>query len=459
MLTKSIIKKEMENLKNTTQKIGWKTAASLVIANMIGVGVFTSLGFQLAAVQNTWSIILLWVIGGGLALIGAFTYAELGTHFKESGGDYIFLSRIFHPFAGYLYAWISLTVGFSAPIAISAMAMTGYLGAINPELYELFNRALWGFQGYGIDFTFTIGSLLGIIIIVLLTAVHSISVGQSGKFQAASTLLKLAFVFALIAIGFIMLPMEGNAQNYTASWQQEILLPGFAVSLIYVSYAYTGWNSAAYIIDEIDDPRKNLPKALIWGTLLVTVLYILLQIVFLRHATVTQLDGQVEVASISFANIFTENGAYWVSIFIAIQLIATISGYLWVGSRITYAMAKENPLWRSLAVKTEKGIPVRALWAQGIISIFLTLTGTFEQVLLYASFTLQLMGTLTVASLLWLKRAPNTYKSPFRPWLQIIYILFSFWVLGFMLLDKPYESFIGLAIVVVGGLTYFLNKK
>lgn len=421
-----------------SQKIGWKTAAAIVISNMIGTGVFTSLGFQLADVQNTWSIILLWTIGGMLALIGAFTYAELGTHFKESGGDYIFLSRIIHPFAGYLYAWISLTIGFAAPIAISAMAMTHYLSPINESIFT---------------------DWFGITIIILITAVHSVSVGQSGRFQAISTVVKLVFVLGLIALGFYNAPSEVNSLNFDSSWQSEIFLPGFAISLIYVTYAYTGWNSAAYIVDEIEDPRNNLPKALLIGTVVVMLLYIVLQLVFLRHAGVSDLAGNVEVADIAFTKLFGRSGGFWVSVFIAIQLVATISGYLWVGSRITFAMAKENPLWNVLACKNSNGIPVRALWAQAIISIALTMTGTFEQVMLYASFALQLMGTLTVGSLLLLKRSGNTFTSPLRPYLQIIYIAFSIWVLGFMLYGQPYESFIGLAFVAVGGITYFLQSK
>ncbi len=426
----------MSETTNHTQKIGWKTAAAIVISNMIGTGVFTSLGFQIADIKNTWSIILLWFIGGMLGLIGAFTYAELGTRFKESGGDYIYLSRIFHPFAGYLYAWISLTVGFSGPIAISALAMTSYLSPINPVIFT---------------------DWFGIGIILLVTLIHSVSVGQSERFQQYSTILKIAFVFVLIALGFYFIPVENTALNYSASWKEELFLPGFAVSLIYVSYAYTGWNSAAYITDEIEDPDKNLPKALIPAAIFVTVVYILLQIVFLRHASVDQLSNNVEVAMISFSNVLGENGGFWVSIFIGIQLIATISGYLWVGSRISFAMAKENPLWKSIAVKNKNGIPVRALWLQGIIAVILTLTGTFEQVMLYASFALQLMGTLTVASLLWLERKEGTYHSPGRPWFQYIFILFSIFVLGFMLKEQPYESMIGIGFVVVGGITYFLQ--
>ena len=318
------------------------------------------------------------------------------------------------------------------------MAMTHYLSPINESIFT---------------------NWFGIGIILLITAVHSVSVGQSGRFQAISTVVKLAFVIGLIALGFSYAPAEVNSLSFDSKWQSEMFLPGFAVSLIYVTYAYTGWNSAAYIVDEIEDPRNNLPKALLIGTIVVLILYILLQIVFLRHAGVNDLAGNVEVADIAFTNLFGRSGGFWVSVFIALQLVATISGYLWVGSRITFAMAQENPLWKQLAFKNANGIPVRALWAQAIISIVLTMTGTFEQVLLYASFALQLMGTLTIGSLLMLKRSGDTFRSPLKPYLQIIYILFSIWVLGFMLYEQPYESFIGLAFVAVGGVTYFFQSK
>lgn len=422
---------------HTQQKIGWKTAMGLVIASMIGTGVFTSLGFQLAAVQNSWSIVLLWVLGGFVALIGAFTYAELGTHFKESGGDYIFLSRIFHPIVGYIYAWTSLTVGFSAPIAIAALAMVGYLAPLSPNI---FNQ--W----------------FAIAIILLVTTFHSISVKRSGQFQDASTLLKVLFVISLIMIGFFVFPQSENALQWSSSWKSEVLIPGFAVSLIYVTYAYTGWNSAAYIIGEIKNPIKDLPKALIGGTLIVTIMYVLLQIVFLRHASLGELKNQVEIGTIAFSNIL-DDGAVWVSVFIAIQLIATISSYLWIGSRIIYAMASEHPLWKPIVFRNRNGIPTRTLWLQAGISIALTLTGTFEQVLLYAGFVLQMMGTLTIASLLWVKRKEETFRSPGRPVLQIIYILFSIWVLGFMLIDKPVESLMGLGIVAVGAVTYYIRPE
>ncbi len=420
------------------QKIGWKTAAALVISSMIGTGVFTSLGFQLTDIQNTWSIVLIWVLGGVFALIGAFTYAELGTNFDESGGDYIFLSKLIHPLVGYVYAWTSLTVGFTAPIAISVMAMQSYLSPINPAIFNA-----W----------------FGVAVILVLAAIHSVSLGQSGRFHNVSTAIKIGFILTLIILGFSYVPVQENAIDLSGAWQGEILLPGFAVALVFVTYAYTGWNAAAYIVDEIKDVRRNLPKALIIGSVIVTLLYVLMQVVFLKHASITQLSGNVEVAFIAFKNLFGAEKGNWVSYFIAVQLIATISGYLWTGSRITFAMAKDHSLWSRLAIKNKNDIPVRALWFQAIVSILLTLTGTFEQVLLYASFVLQLMGTLTVASIFWLKGRKDAYRSPLRPFLQIAFILFSLWILGYMLFERPRESAIGLLFVATGVGTYFMSKR
>jgi len=420
------------------QKIGWKTAAALVISSMIGTGIFTSLGFQLTDIQNTWSIVLIWALGGVFALIGAFTYAELGTNFDESGGDYIFLSKLIHPLVGYVYAWTSLTVGFTAPIAISVMAMQSYLNPIDPSIFN---------------------EWFGVVVILVLAAVHSVSLGQSGKFHNVSTAIKIGFILTLIILGFWYLPVQENAIDLSSSWQDEIFLPGFAVALVFVTYAYTGWNAAAYIVDEINDVRRNLPKALIVGSAVVTILYVLVQVVFLKHASVDQLSGNVEVAFIAFKNLFGAEKGNWVSYFIAIQLIATISGYLWTGSRITFAMSKDHSLWRKLAVKNNNGIPVRALWFQAVVSILLTLTGTFEEVLLYASFVLQLMGTLTVASIFWLKGRTGAYKSPLKPFLQIAFILFSLWILGYMLFERPRESAIGLLFVASGVGTYFMSRR
>ena len=419
------------------KKITIYTASAIVVANMIGTGVFTSIGFQLSAVQNTWSILLLWLLGGLLALFGAFAYAELGTHFKESGGDYIYLSRVFHPLMGYLSAWAGLTVGFSAPVALAAMAFTKYLSpfGLNGNIY------------------------LAIGIILLIGLLHSFTIRHSSKLQNFSTLIKIGFIVLLVVTGFLIQGNVNTALNWSNSWKHEVMQSGFAVSMVYVAFAYTGWNAAAYVVDEIEDPSKNLPRALIGSTLFVAIVYILFQLVLMKNASVTQLQGKEEVTFIAFDNLLGSAGGKWVSIFIAIQLVATISSYLWVGPRVTWAMASENKLWKPLAKKNKHGIPVAAIWAHVTISILLTLTGSFERILLYAGFVLQLMGSLTVATSLFLpKNNDATFKSPFKPVLQILFLLFNAWVLVFTLIDRPAESLIGLAVLGLGGIIYYFDK-
>ena len=419
------------------KKIGLLTASSIVVANMIGTGVFTSVGYQLSSVQNTWGILLLWLAGGLISLFGAFAYAELGTHFKESGGDYIYLSRLFHPVLGYLSAWAGLTVGFSAPVALAAIAFTKYLAPFG------LNNNVW----------------LAIGVIVLIGLMHSFTIRHSSRFQNYSTFIKVAFIVCLIVIGFVLPGGSANAVNLSNSWQHEILKPGFAVSMVFVAFAYTGWNAAAYVADEIDTPAKNLPRALIGSTLFVAVVYILFQYVLLKNATVSQLQGKAEVTFISFTNLLGSNGGKWVSVFIAIQLIATVSSYLWVGPRVTWAMARENKLWKPLSKKNKHGIPVAAVWLHVLISIFLVLTGSFERVLLYAGFVLQLMASLTVATSLFIKDPKaETFKTPLKPWLQIIFLAFNAWVLVFTLIDRPVESLIGIGILLAGLIVYFFDK-
>jgi amino acid transporter len=420
-----------------THKIGWKTAFMLVISNMVGTGVFTSLGYQLVEVQNVWSIVLLWILGGVLALIGAFTFAELGTHYNKSGGDYVFISEGFSPFWGYLSAWTSLIVGFSAPVAIAGLAMEAYLSPFH------ITNLRWYI----------------VLVIVGVSLFHTLSLKHSSFFQISATVFKLLFVLFLLGVGLWFPSTENNALNLETSFLSEISKSGFAVSLLYVTYAYTGWNAAAYIVGEIRNPQKDLPRALILGTLFVMMVYVLLQVVFLKFGTLLQLEGQAEVAIISVQNVLGKSSMPWISAGIGLQLIATMSSYVWIGPRIIHAMAKHYSLWNWLRPLNAHDIPVRAVWFQCLVILILLLSGSLQQVLIYTSFLLQLMGTLAVASFLKIKRNSNGFKSPWSPFIQYFYVVFSLFVLAFIIYDKPFESIIGLGILVFGAFTYFISKK
>lgn len=410
---------------------------AIVIANMIGTGVFTTLGFQLEAVQSTFSIVLLWLLGGVIALMGAFSYAEIGTHLPRSGGEYHFLSKTLHPLVGYLSGWVSMTVGFAAPIALAAMAMGAYLAKFT-----------------GIS---TTGMAVGVILI--LSLIHSFNLKNSSFFQGLFTLLKVILLLAMILAGCCLLP-ESSSIEWTPDWRQEVFQPSFAIALIYVTYAYSGWNAAAYIVGEIRRPHRNLPIALVGGTLLVSLLYITLQLAFLRQAPVEALVAKVEVGQIAAEYMFGREAGRWVSYMIGFLLISSISAMIWVGPRISRAMADDYQLWRFLKKDNPAGIPVRAIWFQATISIALILSGQFETVLLYSGFVLQIFTTITVASLFVLrqKKPPHrTYRSPFYPLLQILFIATSLWMLVYMLLDRPVESLWGLANLLLGLATYFVS--
>ena len=419
-------------------KIGWKTAAALVISNMIGTGVFTSLGYQIYDLKNTYSILLLWIIGGFLALIGAFIYSELASKFKQSGGDYIYLSRTFHPVFGYLSSWISLFVGFSAPISLAALAMSKYLNILG----------------------FNFGKEFAIAMILIVAVFQSFSLNLSSKFQNVFTVLKVVFILILIGIGLYFVPtIEPNAIVVDNTWKQELLLPAFATSLVYVTFAYTGWNSASYIIEEIDQPKKNLPKALFIGVIFVTIAYVFLNYVFLKHASAVSLVGKEDVANISFRNLLGSN-VKWVSCFIALQLIATISGYLWIGSRLTQATARENKLWSFMAKENKNRIPVRAIWVHTTISVLLIFSGDFEVIFTYTSFVLQVLATLAICTAFFIKRDELTIiKSRLFYLLPTIFLAFSLYICYFVLTQKPKESLIGLGIIFLGLIIFYFDKR
>ena len=419
-------------------KIGWKTAAALVISNMIGTGVFTSLGYQISDLKNTTSILLLWLIGGFLALIGAFIYSELASKFKQSGGDYIYLSRTFHPVFGYLSSWISLFVGFSAPISLAALAMGKYLNV----------------------FGLNLGKEFAIAMILIVAVFQSFSLNLSSKFQNIFTILKVVFIIVLIALGFYFAPaVEPNAVLFDSTWKNELLLPAFATSLVYVTFAYTGWNSASYIVEEIEQPKRNLPKALFIGVIFVTISYVLLNYVFLKHASSVALAGQENVANISFGNLLGNN-VKWVSCFIALQLIATISGYLWIGSRLTQATARENKLWNFMAKENKNKIPVRAIWVHTTISILLIFSGDFEVIFTYTSFVLQILATLAVCTAFFIKQDQLTIiKSKFFYVLPAIFLAFSLYICYFVLMQKPKESLFGLGIIALGIVLFYFDKR
>ncbi len=423
----------------SARKISSWTGVAIVVANMIGTGVFTSLGFQLKDISNLAVVLTLWIAGGLLALSGAFSYAEVGTAIRESGGEYTFLSRLYHPVVGYLSGWVSLTTGFAAPIALASIASVKY------------------FPFGNLDVKWT-----AIVLLAIITFIHSHSLKVSALFQNSSTLMKVFLIVLFISIG---LALPGNTENHIyirSDYFKEIGSAAFAVSLIYVSYSYSGWNAAVYITEEFKNPVKSLSVALIGGTVIVTVLYTLLQFVFLKHAPVNELVGELNVGTVVARRMLGDQLGNIFGLIISLLLISGISAMVWIGSRITSSMAKAYSLWRHFNVNKNE-IPQKALWLQFSISSVLLLTGTFEQILIYCGILITLSSVLTVCGVFLLRRKnthdKKVFKSPLYPLFQILFLLISLWMIGFAFIHNYFETIIGMINLLIGLGTYLWSKR
>jgi len=407
---------------------------------MIGTGVFTSLGFQLVEVTNTWSIVTLWLLGAVMALCGALSYAELSTSMVRSGGEYQYLSEMYRPIIGYLSGWVSLTVGFAAPVALASMAFGEYLA-----IYT------------GID-----KILLAAIAVISITFLHTFSIKHSSVLQNTTTIFKLLIITVIVVFGLTVSSTE-SAYDWSGLWQNEILLPGFAVSFVYVTFSYSGWNAASYIAEEIKSPLKNIPKALLTGTLIVSFLYVLLNLVFLKHSTLQDLQGQLEVGQIAANSMLGSRGGQFVSMAIGLILVSSISAMVWIGPKVTQVMGEDYRLWHWFSRLSKKEIPKRAIFLQMTVTLVLLFSGSFQHVLIFSGFVLQLFTALTVASVFIHRRKNegNTayFKTPYFPVPQMIFLALSAWILIYLLYNQPWQSILGLANVLLGIVIFKFDRS
>jgi APA family basic amino acid/polyamine antiporter len=430
-------------MNNTIKKLTLFTAINFVIANMVGTGVFTSLGFQVLDITNISAILLLWVVGGIMALFGALVYGELGAAMPRSGGEYNFLSRIYHPSVGFLGGWVSATIGFAAPVALASMAFGEYFNRVVPELSPI---------------------IAAIVILAIITAVHSWDVKGSGQFQNVFTIAKIAFVVVFIVAGLFFAPeTQPISLSFGAATWDNVFTPAFFVCLVYVSYAYSGWNASAYFVNDLKNPVKQLPKSLLFGTILVTALYVLLNFVFLLVAPIPDMAGQLEVGFVAANHIFGTDVGRIMSIAISLLLISSISSMVFAGPRVTQVMGEDFNLLGFLSKKTKRNIPITALMLQFAISFVLIVTASFDELITYTGFILNIFTFLTVLGVyvhrIRFPKAERPVKTWGYPVTPFIFIAFNIAIGTFLVIERPIESAIGLATIAVGGILYYFSQK
>ncbi len=435
----------------TERKIGILTATAIVAANMIGTGVFTSLGFQVFDLQTGFAIVALWLVGGIAALCGALSYGELSAAMPRSGGEYHLLSKIYHPAVGFLSGWVSVAVGFTAPIAAAAMAMGQYLSRVLVQTSIISAESQPTFV--------TVIALLGVTIVSI---IHLLNVNTVSRFQIVFTTLKVSLIVILISCGFILAKGQPVSFLPTKASFDSIFTSGFAVSLVYVMYAYSGWNASIYVASDIKNPGRNLPLSLVLGTLIVILLYVPINAVFLYSSPIEQIKGQVDVGSIAATNIFGTTGGIIMGLLISFGLISAISSMIWAGPRVTQVMGEDIKILNFLSVKNKNGVPHISLYFQYAIVVVFILTSTFDSVINYIGFILSLSSLLTVLGIFVLRYKQPNLERPYKTWgypvTPIIFLVVVGWMIFFVIKGKPIVSLAGVATLVVGLVLYYVNE-
>ena len=424
-----------------------RTAAAVIIANMVGTGVFTSLGFQVADIQSIFALMMLWIIGGIASLCGAATYAELGAALPRSGGEYNFLGRIYHPVAGFISGWVSTVIGFAAPIAAVSLAFGKYTTAALPGTYGPIIQK---------------GLACGLVILV--TYIHGKNRNASGKFQFGFTAMKVGLILAFCLAAFVLLqdPQPISPMPQSGDWN-VITSSAFGVALIYVSYAYTGWNAATYISGELENPQRDLPRVLIFGTGLVMLLYVLLNYVFLYAAPMHEPKGQVEIGYIASNHIFGETGGRIAGGMLSLLLISTVSAMTLAGPRALQAIGEDFKALNFLGKINKNGIPRNAIYFQSSIALIYILTSSFKTIVVFAGAMLAFNSFLAILGVFVLRYREPDLPRPYKTWgypiVPLIYLTITAFMLGFVIINEPHKAIFGLCVILFGIVFYAVSKR
>lgn len=437
------------------RKLGLFPATNIVIANMIGAGIFTTSGLLMTGLNNPVLMLVLWAAGGIIALCGALSYGELGAAMPGAGGEYLFLSKLYHPLFGFLSGWVSFLVGFSAPIAASAMGFSEYFCRAVPAVPE------W-LSGTGFITEVTAKKLISISIILIFTFIHYRGIKTGAKIQNVLTVLKVMLIAVLLFAGFF----SGNGDMTNFSFEKSVS-QGFAgwktigLSLMWIMFAYSGWNASTYLGAEIKDPSKILPRSLIYGTGIVIILYLAINVLYVYGINPEDMKGVISVGGLAMGNLFGKSAEILFSLLIAFALFSSLSAFIIIGPRVYYSMAKDGLFFKSVSrIHPKFQVPSNSILLQCLIAVIMALSGSFEQVLTYMGFALGIFPILTVLGVFRLRKEnQGGIRLPGYPFTQIIYVLAGIMILILSFLERPAESSIALLVVAAGIPAYLFFRK
>jgi APA family basic amino acid/polyamine antiporter len=437
------------------RRVGLFSTTNIVVANMIGAGIFTTSGLLMGDLGDPILMISLWVVGGIIALCGALSYGELGAAIPRAGGEYVFLSRLFHPSLGFLSGWVSLFAGFSAPIAASAIGFIEYITRAFPGLLHP------GILNGDVE-TVVMKKVYAILVIAAFTAIHVRGLELGARVQNFLTILKVALVAGLVVFGFSM--GSGDAGHFSHGEGFGFGFGGWktiGLSLMWIMFAYAGWNASAYIGSEIKNPEKNLPRSLMLGTGVVMCLYLLLNLLYIYAVPPGEMEGVISIGGLAAGKLFGQSFENVLSVLISFALFSSLSAYIILGPRVYFSMAQDGYFFKFAAdVDKKYGVPAKSILLQGGLAAVMALLGTFDQVLTYMGFSLGIFPIFAVLGVFKLRRRGMLrYRMPGFPLAPVIFLLASLAILFLAFFERPLESSIAIGMVLVGIPVFFLAAK
>jgi APA family basic amino acid/polyamine antiporter len=444
------------------RQIGLFSAVMLIAGDMIGTGIFISTGVIAETLPSPGGILLIWILGGLLALAGALSCAELSASLPYAGGDYNYIKAAYGRLMGFLSGWSSFLVTFSGAIAFLAVTFTGFMAFFFPVLGS--SEAFFSRTFLGLAVTITPGTVFSIAVVVLISALHCIGVRQGTLLQNILSLLKIGALVAIIVLAVFV--GNGDTAHFTPffDWNRIANSSVFAAAFIPVIFAYSGWNAIIYIAGEVKQPERNLPRALLWANLIVIALYLAVNMVYIYAVPVTEMKGALRVSEVATTALFGRQTSVWITAVITVSILGALNVVTMLGPRIYYAMARDGVFFKGLSrVHPTFNTPMNAIILQCIWACFLLVTGTFGTLFTYVSVIITLFSAFTVGAVIVLRYKRPDLPRPYKLWgypvVPILFIAIHLWIVWGSVTENPFESLMGLIIVCVGIPAYLIWRS